>query len=430
LLAAAWASAAAAAAPSVLITNLPAYGSYDNLGGVVLNAEPASQKLAVFIYVPGAGWWSKPTCPGQPLTSIQADGTWTTDITTGGTDPLATRVAALLVSSSYSEPCVLGLEHIPTNIFARALASVVVTRPHPGKRWLAFSGYDWWVKASAGAVGPGPNYFSDSSHNVWVDAEGQLHLRITNRSNQWQCAEVVSARTFGYGFYRFELASPVDTLDANAILGLFTWSDDPAYHYREMDIECARWSNPSDPNNIQFIVQPDLNGHKVRFAVPEGVTHSTHWFKWETNRVTFQSLRGGFVPNPLPSQILNTWGYVLAVPRTGDENVRLNLWLNKGWPPAGGQEVEMVVRSFEFDPLGPALPAVITNVMRLPDGRVSFSIQTQPDRRYQVQTSTNLVQWNSLARFLATNTVVEFLDPEAGEFGQRYYRVLTSPAGP
>ena len=90
----------------------------------------------------------------------------------------------------------------------------------------------------------------------------------------------------------------------------------------------------------------------------------------------------------------------------------------------------MVVRSFEFDPLGPALPAVITNVMRLPDGRVSFSIQTQPDRRYQVQTSTNLVQWNSLARFLATNTVVEFLDPEAGEFGQRYYRVLTSPAGP
>jgi hypothetical protein len=74
---------------------------------------------------------------------------------------------------------------------------------------LSFSGYDWWVKSSAGKVGPGPNYFSDSTNNVWTDSLGQLHLRITNRSNQWQCAELISARTFGYGSYRSESARRV-----------------------------------------------------------------------------------------------------------------------------------------------------------------------------------------------------------------------------
>ena len=128
--------------------------------------------------------------------------------------------------------------------------------PYPGPRWLSFSGYDWWVKTSAGQVGPGPNYFSDSTNNVWLDGQGQLHLRITNRSNQWQCAELVSARTFGYGSYRFQLASPADNLNPNAVLGLFTWSDDPAYADREIDIECSRWGNAADPNNAQFVVQP------------------------------------------------------------------------------------------------------------------------------------------------------------------------------
>ncbi len=41
------------------------------------------------------------------------------------------------------------------------------------------------MKASPGLVGPGPNVFSDSPENVWVDAAGQLHMRITARDGQW-----------------------------------------------------------------------------------------------------------------------------------------------------------------------------------------------------------------------------------------------------
>ena len=132
----------AASPPVLLITNLPAYGTTSNLQGCVLGANPATQAVAVFIYVPGYGWVTKPTC-AQPLTTIQADGSWSANITTGGSgDTLATRIAALLVSTNYNQPCVLGLSALPTNVYSQAIAKAVITRPSPGVRFLSFSGYD------------------------------------------------------------------------------------------------------------------------------------------------------------------------------------------------------------------------------------------------------------------------------------------------
>jgi hypothetical protein len=143
----------ALATPGIVITNLPSYGSFDRLAGLGLDADPVTTRVAVFIYVPGYGWVTKPTC-AQQLTAIGSDGSWTTDITTGGTDNLATRVAAL-VGTNYNQPCVQGLSFLPTNVFAQALDSAVTTRSYPGPRWLSFSGYSWWVKSSAGLAGPG-----------------------------------------------------------------------------------------------------------------------------------------------------------------------------------------------------------------------------------------------------------------------------------
>lgn len=135
-------------------------------------------------------------------------------------------------------------------------------------RTLSFSGYEWKVKASRRPVGPGPNFFSDSLNNVWVDAQGSLHLRITHRKNRWYCAEVISQQSFGYGTYRFYLDTRVDKLDPNIVLGLFTWSDDPEFDHREIDIECARWGNADNDTNAQFVVQPyDIPEHRLRFSV-------------------------------------------------------------------------------------------------------------------------------------------------------------------
>jgi hypothetical protein len=277
-------------------------------------------------------------------------------------------------------------------------------------------------------VGPGPNYFSDSTNNVWVDSEGQLHLRITNRSNEWQCAEVVTARTFGYGHYRFELNSRVDNLDPNVVLGLFTWSDDSAYSHREMDIECSRWSNAADANNAQFVVQPfDLAGHLIRYAVPTALADTTHVFRWITNEVDFQSQRGSYSPIPAGANTVSNWAYTLTVPQTGDENVRINLWLSGGLPPTNNREVEVVIKGFEFVPLGTPQPALITNWNSYPGGQTHFAILAQPDRRYRVQTTADLFFWRDLARLLATNPVVEFLDASPASSEWRAFRAVTLP---
>jgi hypothetical protein len=414
--------------PAIVLTNVPAFGSSDDLAGVVLEAAPATHRVAVFIYVPSAGWWSKPYCDPQ-LTVIRPDGSWTADITTGGADASATRITALLVGSNYSEPCVMGPAVLPTNVTAQAIASATVERFDPNLRWISFSAYDWWVKASPGLIGPGPNYFSDSTNNVWLDDQGRLHLRITSVSNQWQCAEVVTRRTFGYGSYRFELDSPVNNINPSVVLGLFTWSDDPAYTHREIDVECGRWANTNDVNNAQYVVQPwDSPGHLVRYAVPADLTNSTHLFTWETNRVTYQCQRGGYSPTPAATNVISSWVFTnaAAVPQTGDENVRINLWLINGTPPTDKQEAEFVLKSFSFVPPGPPLPALLARP-RIQNAQFLFDIRSQPDRHLQLQTSSNLSCWQDLAMLLATNGRVTFADSNIMQAGPRFYRAITLP---
>jgi hypothetical protein len=362
------------------------------------------------------------------LTPVQPDGSWSTDITTGGTDQLATRIAALLVPTNYNQSCVNGLAFVPTNVFLQASASAVVTRPSPGPRWLSFSGYDWWLKSSTSPVGPGPNLFSDGSNNVWLDPQGQLHLCITNRSNQWQCAEIVSARSFGCGSYRFELNSRIDNLNPNVVLGLFTWSDDPSYAYREIDVECSRFGNAADINNAQYVVQPyQIAGHLMRFRVPTGLTNSTHSFTWETNRISFQSLSGSYTAAPYPANVISNWTYNLTTPQAGDENVRFNLWLVNGQPPTDNQEVEVILKSFQFVPLGAPLLATLDNLTVPASGQPQCNINVQPDRRYQVQTSSDLTLWQSYATLLATNTPLRFVDSTSLGASQLFYRTVTLP---
>jgi len=209
-----------------------------------------------------------------------------------------------------------------------------------GPRTVSFSGSLWAVKASTGLVGPGPNIFSDSPENVWVDASGRLHLRITYRDGRWLAAEVVLDRSLGYGTYRFDVDSPTGNLDPNVVLGLFTWSDDPAYNHREIDIELARWGNPAAPN-AQYVVQPyDHVGNLFNF-LHTGDAPTTHQFTWASNRVSFLSTAAG--------RTIATWKYGgRDVPRAGNERTRINLWLDGGAPPTDGNEVEVVQSRFSF----------------------------------------------------------------------------------
>jgi len=112
--------------PKIDLTSVPAYGSFLNLKGVVRHADSNSVRLAVFIRVHG-GWWTKPYWDA-PATSIAADGSFSLDITTGGSDEQASDIAVFLVPADYQPPALRGETEIPSELRERAVTKVEVTR--------------------------------------------------------------------------------------------------------------------------------------------------------------------------------------------------------------------------------------------------------------------------------------------------------------
>ena len=214
-------------------------------------------------------------------------------------------------------------------------------------RSLRFSGYDWLVKTSSVLVGPGPNYFSDTEDNVWIDEQGRLHLQVTHDANgHWKASEVVLQASLGYGQYRFRIEGPPRELDSNVVLGLFTWHDDPAENHRELDVEIARWGDPAGPNG-RYTLQPD---HVYGFEAPAVSVPTSHRIDWQPDRVRFQSWEGWAAEPTTPGTIIAEHLFDTDIPHPGGEQTRINLWLNGGAAPLADGGLEAIVGSFEFSP--------------------------------------------------------------------------------
>jgi hypothetical protein len=330
--------------PMVDITYMHPCRQTGYISGTVENVSPADHKIAVYIYV--SGWWNKPYW-AAPLTDINPDKTWQTYVTTGGNDTMATKFAAFLVPNGYNPPLIGGSASLPTELYANSLAYDIKERDCP-LRSITFSGYTWLVKAAVGPTGPGPNYFTDDVNDVYVDNDGYLHLKIVYRNNRWWCSEVINTANLGYGTYVYKVLSPVNSLDPNAVLGLFTWDDTSAnYAHREIDIEYSIWSSPGNQNS-QFVIQPyDLSGNIHRFDTAfAGPT--TNGFIWNPSHIFFRTLAGDS-PFPGNSGTIESWDYTGgSIPVPGNENVRINLWLFNGIAPAG--PIEIIIKSFQFIP--------------------------------------------------------------------------------
>ncbi len=111
---------------SIEFTYVPPYGSFENLKGQVWHVKPVDYKAAVYIMV-GSGWWTKPYF-STPLTVINPDGTWTCDITTGGSDQYATAIIAYLVPNGYSPPLMSGGSTLPAELEQNSVAKIEATR--------------------------------------------------------------------------------------------------------------------------------------------------------------------------------------------------------------------------------------------------------------------------------------------------------------
>jgi hypothetical protein len=242
---------------------------------------------------------------------------------------------------------------------------------------LTFSGRQWVIKYSESPVGPGPNFFSKRPSDVFIDSKGRLHMKIVQHDKKWYATEVVTLDNLGYGTYIFTVIGDLVNIPENIVLGLFTWDNNTFADQAnsEIDIEFAKWNDASNPYTLHYSAQPVNFGpyYPERTHNPETnpdhlIGKSTHAFTWTDTLVSWKSYTGGtFGEGELiaewtfdlnnPARVKNENGNSSApiiIPAPGNTtNARINFWILPGisTAPTDGQEHEVIIESFEYQPL-------------------------------------------------------------------------------
>ena len=119
--------------------------------------------------------------------------------------------------------------------------------------------------------------------------------------------------------------------------------------------------------------------------MPPGLADSTHLFVWETNRISWQSQTGAY--SAAATNLIASYVFTNAanVPQSGDEVVHLNLWLINGNPPTDNNEVEVIIQSFNFVPLGTPPRAVLGKLQMPAAGQ--FKCDLKPPARLSLRSA-------------------------------------------
>lgn len=216
---------------------------------------------------------------------------------------------------------------------------------------LHFSGYDWEVRSNADG-GPGPNHWE--AGNVSVDRQGRLHLRLSHRGGVWQCAEVTTLHSFGFGLYQFQVTGALDRLDPNVVFGLFDYPPPGAGPdgTNEIDIEYSRWGDPAyfPASATVYPAHPGPKPVSHPFPIPSGLTDTAQRFTRQPDAVRVQCLRGHRDDD---KEEYAHWTFCPADQQGVPQQplpVHINLWLMRGRAPQDRKEVEVIVKQFSFTP--------------------------------------------------------------------------------
>ncbi len=235
---------------------------------------------------------------------------------------------------------------------------IACLRPAPlaaeSPRDISFGGMMWGLRQTAGPTEPGPNTFSNLPDQVWVDAQGRVHLTLQKRNGVWTASEMMAKRDTGYGTYRFTLSGALKALDPNIVFGFFTWDKAPEAFNREIDVELSRWGDEAGPD-VWFTVQPyDVAGNQHSFELPAAQSY-TFELRWQKDVVDFALFRDVEAYADADAAATTAtpvarWSYHGAIPDPGRARLRINLWLFQGRAPKGSDPYEVVVSDFSYAP--------------------------------------------------------------------------------
>ena len=227
---------------------------------------------------------------------------------------------------------------------------------------ISWAGHTWNVTTGGMA---GNN--TGAAGNIVVDAGGYLHLKITQSGSAWTCAEMFSTDNLGVGTYRWQIDGPVDKLDKNVVLGLFPYGPEGgigADGTNEIDIEYARWGNAAWPDG-NYTVYPNSGATvgETTFNFTLTGTYTTSSFVWTSTSIAYKS-QEGFKAAGDNTGLIKSWTYAPPNPSVNIPQrampLGMNLWLCSGCggAPSNGQTVDIIIRSFQFIPLGSGVNTV------------------------------------------------------------------------
>jgi hypothetical protein len=327
--------------PGITFTKIPpaAQGGRERTDTIAGKVSIARAGQHIVVYARSGPWWVQPW-PSSPLIDIQSNSTWSTST------HLGFEYAALLVEPGYQPaptmdvlPAKGGAVAVVTSVKGSGPIELAPTKS------LHFSGYDWVVRTIASDRGGLNNLYS--GENAWVDDHGAMHLKITKKDGRWSCAEVKLNRSLGYGTY-IATVRDVTKLDPAAVFSLTTFDDWAGeQHYREMDVEDARWGDAQSKTNAQFGIQPFyVPGNVYTFSTPAGAL--THSLRWESGRATFKTVKGSALRPG--AQTVAEHVFTSGVPSAGQETFQLLFYVVAGEKSPMQNENEVVVEKFEYLP--------------------------------------------------------------------------------
>jgi hypothetical protein len=327
--------------PAITFTKIPpaAEGGrerVDTISGSVSGARPGQR---IVIYAKSGPWWVQPW-PEHPFTSIESDSIWSTQT------HLGYEYAALLVNADYHPaPTIDVAPTVGGSVEALKIVNGVGSLPDLPVVPLRFSGYDWKVRTVSAARG-GLNNLYDAD-NAWTDGRGALHLRISNKPAGWTCAQVVLARSLGYGTYNFVVRDTA-RLDPAVLLSLHTYDESAGDQYfREWDLEIGRWGQPANKENAQFGIQPFyVPGNLARFTEPPGTL--TYSMLWEPGRAVFKAFRGSSIQSSARPFYEHT--FTAGIPSPGQELLEVMFYIVASKKSPLRKNTEVIIDGFEYLP--------------------------------------------------------------------------------
>ena len=221
---------------------------------------------------------------------------------------------------------------------------------------LEWKGHTWQL-TSGGMAG----VCQGDPKNVTVDANGYLHLRISNGTTGWTASELFTTDRLGFGTYQWQVDGPIDSYDKNVVLGLFPYGPAAgigADSTNEIDIEYSRWGQANGPNGdwTDYPASGTTIGELSYTFSLAPATLSTSRFAWSATSIT-SSLLTGVQPVDATTGLIKSWTYAPANPTVNVPQQALPLGMNL-WcfdsPPSDGNPVEIVIRDFVFVPAGGA----------------------------------------------------------------------------